>query len=582
MKHFWHDLLPVGKTTSRQLAAERGDMRDLARPILFVLLIAATVAQNAPAADQVVTHCGDSGLTTQLRAKIANANASGGGVITFTCGPATIVLTAQLPTITQNILINGANEIRLSGANSYRLFSTQAPLQLRNLIVSNGFANNGGAVFVEAGGHLLTDAVRFEINYAQLDGGAIYADRGQLNLVDTVFEGNHAESDGGAVYNFKTVTEMFDVDFLDNTAGEYSGAISNDSGFVGWDGGVALRNEGHDAGVLDNYDPDDEVTQGQVEIRRVRFERNESAFGEGAVFVNFVNTSFEVEDSIFQDNESAGGGIIANQGFFEVANSLFYDNNSTTGGVLYNQNGDAYFTNVTMSKSYADVGQTIWQSGGTVDLNRVTIVGDTVGNGSNLHVEGGGTMVLSNTVVVRPPSGGNNCNANGGTIQSNGFNLSDDASCDGAFTANGDDGSVDPELGPLADNGGPTPTHLPLPGSPLVDGGNAVACPAIDQRGVERPQDAACDIGAVEVASCEPPVPTLCGDATGDGSVSAPDALRALRVSVGAVECGPWLCDYNGVGGITASDALAILRRSVGQATPANCPDPWDCREELF
>src|SRR5690606_9614127 len=58
------------------------------------------------------------------------------------------------------------------------------------------------------------------------------------------------------------------------------------------------------------------------------------------------------------------------------------------------------------------------------------------------------------------------------------------------------------DLGALADNGGPTETMLPEPGSPLLDAIPAAACPddvVMDQRGVARPQGFGCDIGAVEV-----------------------------------------------------------------------------------
>jgi CSLREA domain-containing protein len=54
-------------------------------------------------------------------------------------------------------------------------------------------------------------------------------------------------------------------------------------------------------------------------------------------------------------------------------------------------------------------------------------------------------------------------------------------------------------LGALADNGGPTPTHLPQAGSPLIGTASNAACRATDQRGVARPQGAVCDVGAVEV-----------------------------------------------------------------------------------
>ena len=71
---------------------------------------------------------------------------------------------------------------------------------------------------------------------------------------------------------------------------------------------------------------------------------------------------------------------------------------------------------------------------------------------------------------------------------------------------------TDPLLGPLADNGGPTFTHLPQPGSPAIDLAPLAGCPAQDQRGLRCGLPAlACDSGAVEVdappASPPPPPP---------------------------------------------------------------------------
>ena len=57
---------------------------------------------------------------------------------------------------------------------------------------------------------------------------------------------------------------------------------------------------------------------------------------------------------------------------------------------------------------------------------------------------------------------------------------------------------IDPGIGPLADNGGPTLTHALLAGSPAINAASAQDCPPTDQRGVARPQGAACDIGSYE------------------------------------------------------------------------------------
>jgi hypothetical protein len=60
---------------------------------------------------------------------------------------------------------------------------------------------------------------------------------------------------------------------------------------------------------------------------------------------------------------------------------------------------------------------------------------------------------------------------------------------------------VDPLLGPLANNGGPTLTRLPLPGSPAIDAGNSAfpSPPPTDQRGLPRTAGPAIDLGSVEV-----------------------------------------------------------------------------------
>jgi len=57
---------------------------------------------------------------------------------------------------------------------------------------------------------------------------------------------------------------------------------------------------------------------------------------------------------------------------------------------------------------------------------------------------------------------------------------------------------IDPKLGTLASNGGPTKTHALLAGSPALDAASGADCPAKDQRGVVRPQGTGCDIGSYE------------------------------------------------------------------------------------
>src|SRR5699024_7389733 len=88
--------------------------------------------------------------------------------------------------------------------------------------------------------------------------------------------------------------------------------------------------------------------------------------------------------------------------------------------------------------------------------------------------------------------------------------------------------SADPMLGPLQDNGGPTPTHALLPGSPAVDAGNNSRNNEFDQRGpgFARSFGAAPDIGAFErtitSSSCFQRRSPPCGAAAGaDSSAGA-------------------------------------------------------------
>ncbi len=128
--------------------------------------------------------------------------------------------------------------------------------------------------------------------------------------------------------------------------------------------------------------------------------------------------------------------------------------------------------------------------------------------GGGVNTGGGGdSLLLQNSIVA-----GNTANSSpdcNGTPTSGGHNLLGNNSGCGGLTdgANGDRvgtgaAPLDPRLGPLQDNGGPTPTQALLPGSPAL-GSNPNGCQddagnplATDQRGF--PRAGACDAGAFQ------------------------------------------------------------------------------------
>jgi hypothetical protein len=103
---------------------------------------------------------------------------------------------------------------------------------------------------------------------------------------------------------------------------------------------------------------------------------------------------------------------------------------------------------------------------------------------------------------------------------------------------NGNIIGADPTLGPLAGNGGATPTHALLPSSPAIDAGADASCPTTDQRGMPRPRGAHCDIGAFEAEAFY----TLSVNVVGSGTVSPTGGsyLDGTPVSLEATPAAGW------------------------------------------
>jgi hypothetical protein len=195
---------------------------------------------------------------------------------------------------------------------------------------------------------------------------------------------------------------------------------------------------------------------------------------------------------------AAGGGINGSctSSTTMIQNSTIANNRAVqhAGGIGLCTGTTLIITNTTISGNVSESA-----GGGGLDIyGTASIFNSTVVNNSAISGGGirnlGGVVKLKNSIVANNVSG-NNCV---GTIQSDGHNLSSSATCH--FTSTGDLQNVAPQIGPLADNGGQTPTHLLLPGSSAINSGDSSGCPADDQRGVPRPQARICDIGAVEVA----------------------------------------------------------------------------------
>jgi hypothetical protein len=121
-----------------------------------------------------------------------------------------------------------------------------------------------------------------------------------------------------------------------------------------------------------------------------------------------------------------------------------------------------------------------------VTVSNSTISGNSAGDGGGIYNSdaGGITELNIGNTILKTGSLGENIVNFGGTVTSLGYNLSSD-NAGGVLNGPGDQTNIDPMLGPLQDNGGPTSTHALLPRSPAIDSGDPSFTPPpfFDQRG---------------------------------------------------------------------------------------------------
>jgi hypothetical protein len=240
------------------------------------------------------------------------------------------------------------------------------------------------------------------------------------------------------------------------------------------------------------------------------------AVGGGVAFSGTFGALLVLESQISGNSapDGAGGGIYT-EGLTVIARTTVSGNTARSAGgiVAAGATADHTFRLVQSTLSgnratgpSADGGALVATGPSPKHLLHATIVGNASDTGTRgaIYTFSGPPVEIRASLLGRNTPGG--CGV--GDVHSGGYNLQDDASC--ALDAPTDRGGLDPGVTPLKANGGPTPTHALLPGSPALDRASDVGCPAVDQRGVRRPQPATagsaprCDIGAVERGHGDP------------------------------------------------------------------------------
>jgi CSLREA domain-containing protein len=332
---------------------------------------------------------------------------------------------------------------------------------------------------------------------------------------------------------------------------------------------------------------------GVLDLRRSVVTGNRAARNGGGIASDSVFV-IDITDSTISENaaSAAGGGVSFNGDTnASITSSLIRGNASVNGAGLRIVETRPNIDSVTISGNIASAeGGGILASG---DANRETEISfSTIVNNQAATVGGlrvlpptaanpGAKIRIDNSIVANNTGG--DCTSD--RITSRGFNLSSSSTC--GFTATGDRQNLDPKVGSLADNGGPTQTHALLPGSPAIDAGNPAinsqggfACDLTDQRGLPRPRDGdgngevRCDIGAVEQQT--PLVADLSVTMT-----DTPDPVNAggaFTVTASVTNNGPLAAT-----GVVVTLDAAIAINAVTSSVPVSCvpapatSDPTDC-----
>lgn len=234
-----------------------------------------------------------------------------------------------------------------------------------------------------------------------------------------------------------------------------------------------------------------------------------------ATCCNNQSTTLEIIDSTLSGNLSSGGSASAGAVFlFAAAASeahLVVVNSTLSGNVATAVSSVRAFGGAIFVGSEASIQTTTLEIANSTIANN-TATGPYTSGGGGIYAprqsySGPTNIDIRNSILYgNAATTGPDCMTSLVTVTSGGFNIfGNTAGCTIAGATANDLVGVDPLLGPLAPNGGPTLTRMIAPGSPALDAANPAGCTGagnvplvIDQRGAPRPVGAACDIGSIE------------------------------------------------------------------------------------
>jgi hypothetical protein len=437
----------------------------------------------------VVTSTADSGPGS-LRQAIAEA--CPGSTITF-ADTGTITLTSGELDINENLAIQGpgANLLTVSGNNTalhvfnIGMVTPALDVTLSGLTITGGNADTFG-----------------EGGLGDRGAGILFYDTGTLNVTGCTISGNaNPIAGGGGIYNMGTLN-VTNSTISDNTAHDEGAGVSNLGTANITNSTISGNTVAGQGGGISN----DQLAT--LKVTGCTISGNSSGTKGGGIF-NFGMAT--VAESTITGNSATFAGGVYNDGMLSISNTTMSANTATAGGAIFNGGvtltAVANIINSTISGNAAIFGSGFFNNDKAAITNS-TIAGNTASASGAIFSNG--TTTIKNTIVALNMTGTDPDVF--GAFTSQGHNLigKEDGSAGFVNGVEGDQvgssGSpINPKLGPLQNNGGPTATLALLPGSPAIDAGDdSVLGPPLslttDQRGpgFPRKSGAHVDIGAFE------------------------------------------------------------------------------------
>jgi predicted outer membrane repeat protein len=364
------------------------------------------------------------------KALLENATISGNRAVGFTGGFSANYATVTDSTISNNSVVGSAGGMRIVG-RSTSSFALDSLVLVNSFVSGNSATVAGGGIFVEYQA-LITNTI-----VANNVGGGIFTN-GPITLNSSTVTGNIASGPGGGISTVGAPGRPFgsgDVvlnssTVQGNTSATNGGGIHTTRGNITLNSSTVSGNVAHAGGGVMSRHHSDPIYRGDVFLNASTVTGNRSATSGGGIYAGDVTLS----SSTVSGNEAmtAGGGIYS-RGLASIKNST-----------------------VTGNRAVSGAGGGLWNGDNSLEIFESIIAGNTAAGGGRDLLPGSGTLTVRNSLIGdnagTPLVESHVRDANGNLIGSSA----------GA-------GVVNPRLGPLANNGGPTWTHALLAGSPAID-----------------------------------------------------------------------------------------------------------------